>query len=134
MTSHSFLRIPYVSVSAHPRHIQRGMVFAGEYHTGRLGFALRESGQANAHQDGRSRNPGAAIALYFHYFRHHHPERPNLPQARQPPVSSAAPFVSANAICLRFSTGWAIGLTPSGQATKYGQPDLPAARYKLRAV
>jgi len=26
--SHSFLGIPYVSVSAHPRHIQKGMVFS----------------------------------------------------------------------------------------------------------
>ncbi len=26
--THSFLGIPYVSVSAHPRHIQKGMVFA----------------------------------------------------------------------------------------------------------
>lgn len=32
VTSHSFLRIPYVSVSAHPRHIQRGMVFARWHH------------------------------------------------------------------------------------------------------
>jgi hypothetical protein len=27
---HSFLWMPYVSVSAHPRHIQKGMVFSGE--------------------------------------------------------------------------------------------------------
>jgi hypothetical protein len=27
--SRSFLGIPYVSISAHPRHIQKGMVFAG---------------------------------------------------------------------------------------------------------
>lgn len=26
---HSFLGMPYVSVSAHPRHIQKGLVFAG---------------------------------------------------------------------------------------------------------
>ena len=25
----SFLRVPYVSVSAHPRHLQRGMLFSG---------------------------------------------------------------------------------------------------------
>jgi hypothetical protein len=25
----SFLRIPYVSVSAHPRHLQRGICFSG---------------------------------------------------------------------------------------------------------
>lgn len=30
--THSFMRIPYVTVSAHPRHIQKGMVFAGEQH------------------------------------------------------------------------------------------------------
>jgi hypothetical protein len=28
--AHSFLRVPYVTVSAHPRHIQRGMVFLGK--------------------------------------------------------------------------------------------------------
>ena len=28
--THSFLGIPYVSVSAHARHIQKGMVFAGQ--------------------------------------------------------------------------------------------------------
>ena len=27
---HSFLGMPYVSVSAHPRHIQKGMVFAAQ--------------------------------------------------------------------------------------------------------
>ena len=26
---HSFLGMPYISVSAHPRHIQKGMVFSG---------------------------------------------------------------------------------------------------------
>lgn len=25
---HSFLRMPYISISAHPRHVQRGMVFS----------------------------------------------------------------------------------------------------------
>jgi hypothetical protein len=29
VTAHSFLGMPYVSVSAHPRHIQKGMVFSG---------------------------------------------------------------------------------------------------------
>ena len=29
VTSHSFLGIPYVSVSGHPRHIQKGAVFSG---------------------------------------------------------------------------------------------------------
>jgi hypothetical protein len=28
--THSFLGLPYVSVSAHPRHIQRGFLFAGQ--------------------------------------------------------------------------------------------------------
>ena len=28
--THSFLGMPYVSVTAHPRHIQRGLVFAGQ--------------------------------------------------------------------------------------------------------
>ena len=28
--THSFLGMPYVSVSAHPRHIQKGMVFSGQ--------------------------------------------------------------------------------------------------------
>ena len=27
---HSFLGVPYVSVSAHPRHIQKGILFAGQ--------------------------------------------------------------------------------------------------------
>ena len=26
---HSFLGLPYMSISAHPRHIQKGMVFVG---------------------------------------------------------------------------------------------------------
>jgi hypothetical protein len=30
VTAHSFLGIPYVRVSAHPRHIQKGLVFAGQ--------------------------------------------------------------------------------------------------------
>jgi len=30
VTTHSFFGLPYVSVSAHPRHIQKGMVFAGQ--------------------------------------------------------------------------------------------------------
>jgi hypothetical protein len=29
VASKSFLRIPYVSVSAHPRHLQKGLVFSG---------------------------------------------------------------------------------------------------------
>ena len=29
LTLHSFLGVPYVRVSAHPRHIQQGMVFSG---------------------------------------------------------------------------------------------------------
>jgi hypothetical protein len=29
VATHSFLGIPYVTVSAHPRHIQTGMVFSG---------------------------------------------------------------------------------------------------------
>ena len=29
VATHSFLGIPYVSVSSHPRHIQKGMVFSG---------------------------------------------------------------------------------------------------------
>lgn len=29
VSTHSFLGMPYVSVSAHPRHLQQGMVFAG---------------------------------------------------------------------------------------------------------
>jgi len=32
VTAHRFLWIPYVSVSAHPRHIQRGRVFSGQQH------------------------------------------------------------------------------------------------------
>ena len=30
VATHSFLGMPYVSVSAHPRHIQKGMVFSGQ--------------------------------------------------------------------------------------------------------
>jgi hypothetical protein len=30
VTTHSFLGMPYVRVSAHPRHIQKGMVFSGQ--------------------------------------------------------------------------------------------------------
>jgi hypothetical protein len=30
VTMHSFLGIPYVSVSVHPRHIQKGSVFSGQ--------------------------------------------------------------------------------------------------------
>jgi len=30
VSTHSFLGLPYVSVSAHPRHLQKGMVFSGE--------------------------------------------------------------------------------------------------------
>ena len=30
VVTRSFLGMPYVSVSAHPRHIQRGLVFAGQ--------------------------------------------------------------------------------------------------------
>ena len=30
VATHSFLWIPYMSVSAHPRHIQKGMVFSGQ--------------------------------------------------------------------------------------------------------
>lgn len=30
VAAHSFLGIPYVSVSAHPRHIQKGMLFSGK--------------------------------------------------------------------------------------------------------
>ena len=29
VTDHSFLTMPYVSITAHPRHVQKGMVFAG---------------------------------------------------------------------------------------------------------
>jgi hypothetical protein len=29
VASHSFLGLPYVSVSGHPRHLQQGMVFSG---------------------------------------------------------------------------------------------------------
>jgi hypothetical protein len=29
VATHSFLGMPYVSVSAHPRHIQKGMAFSG---------------------------------------------------------------------------------------------------------
>jgi hypothetical protein len=30
VTGNSFLKIPYVSVSAHPRHLQKGRAFAGQ--------------------------------------------------------------------------------------------------------
>ena len=30
VTTHSFLGIPYLSLSAHPRHIQQGAVFSGQ--------------------------------------------------------------------------------------------------------
>ena len=30
MAMHSFLGVPYVSVLAHPRHIQKGLVFSGQ--------------------------------------------------------------------------------------------------------
>jgi hypothetical protein len=30
VTDKSFLKVPYVSVSAHPRHLQKGAVFSGE--------------------------------------------------------------------------------------------------------
>jgi hypothetical protein len=30
VAAHSFLGVPYVSVSAHARHVQRGMVFEGQ--------------------------------------------------------------------------------------------------------
>jgi len=30
VATHSFLGLPYVSVSGHPRHIQKGMVFSGQ--------------------------------------------------------------------------------------------------------
>lgn len=30
VTEHSFFGIPYVTVRCHPRHIQRGLVFAGQ--------------------------------------------------------------------------------------------------------
>jgi hypothetical protein len=30
VTTHSFLGIPYISLSAHPRHIQKGSVFSGQ--------------------------------------------------------------------------------------------------------
>ena len=30
IATHEFLGMPYVSVSAHPRHIQKGMVFVGQ--------------------------------------------------------------------------------------------------------
>jgi hypothetical protein len=33
---HSFLGIPYVSVSAHPRHIQQGRVFSAQYRERRV--------------------------------------------------------------------------------------------------
>jgi hypothetical protein len=29
VTGKSFLKVPYVSVSAHPRHLQKGLVFSG---------------------------------------------------------------------------------------------------------
>jgi hypothetical protein len=30
VTGDSFLKVPYVSVSAHPRHLQKGLVFSGQ--------------------------------------------------------------------------------------------------------
>ena len=30
VTDSSFLKVPYVSVSAHPRHLQKGLVFSGQ--------------------------------------------------------------------------------------------------------
>jgi hypothetical protein len=30
VTGKSFLKVPYVSVSAHPRHLQKGVVFSGQ--------------------------------------------------------------------------------------------------------
>jgi hypothetical protein len=30
LETHSFLGVPYVSASAHPRHVQKGMVFSGQ--------------------------------------------------------------------------------------------------------
>ena len=33
VTSRSFLGMPYVNVSAHSRHIQKGLVFSGQGHT-----------------------------------------------------------------------------------------------------
>ncbi|MGD0871597.1 MAG: hypothetical protein ABSB88_18755 [Bryobacteraceae bacterium] len=30
VTSNSFLKVPYVSVSAHPRHLQKGLTFSGQ--------------------------------------------------------------------------------------------------------
>ena len=33
VATHSFLGMPYVSVSAHSRHIQKGLVFSGQGHT-----------------------------------------------------------------------------------------------------
>jgi hypothetical protein len=30
VATHSFLGMPYVSISAHPRHIQKGVVFSGQ--------------------------------------------------------------------------------------------------------
>ena len=32
VATHSFLGVPYVSVTAHRRHIQKGLVFAGQSH------------------------------------------------------------------------------------------------------
>jgi hypothetical protein len=31
VTDSSFLKMPYVSVRAHPRHLQQGLTFAGQY-------------------------------------------------------------------------------------------------------
>lgn len=30
VTGKSFLKVPYVSVSAHPRHLQKGVIFSGQ--------------------------------------------------------------------------------------------------------
>jgi hypothetical protein len=30
VTDHSFLKVPYVSITAHPRHLQKGQTFAGQ--------------------------------------------------------------------------------------------------------
>jgi hypothetical protein len=31
VAAHSFLGVPYVSISAHPRHVQKGLAFIGRY-------------------------------------------------------------------------------------------------------
>lgn len=49
VAAHSFLGMPYVSVSAHPRHIQKGMVFSGQITSGGRGSrASREGPQMEA--------------------------------------------------------------------------------------